>query len=570
LAKKAQNGLFGQKKVRILNSSLNYFFAGEGAKMAEFIEHPLIRKKALQKREYQEELANNAWKKGNTLVVAPTALGKTIVAVLLAAFTLKKHPKAKVLILAPTKPLAVQHYNSIKKMMLIEGEKIALLTGTIKPKERAELFNSTAIISATPQCIRNDAKRKRISLESVRLCIFDEAHRAVGNYSYVPIAKKLREQSPKALVLGLTASPGHEREHIEEIVENLGIKNIEIKSHEDANVKEFVNEIKIEWDRVLLPEEFKEIISLLKEFMQSRVDTLKKMGAAKTDNLKYFNRFRLLEMQKSISARISRYGKRQPSLFAAATKVAELFKASHAILLIETQGVQALNDYFDRMLAQEKEEKVSRALKTMLKDVRIKQAIVETRKLATGNFEHPKLSELKIILEDQFRQNPNSRVLVFNHYRDSGKYVVKALKTVKGVKPLAFIGQASRRTQKGMTQKEQALAVKEFEKGKHNVLVATSVAEEGLDIPSCDLVVFYEPVPSEIRHIQRRGRTGRIKKGRALILMALGTRDEAFYWSAHRKEKKMARELKKMQSGNPNPKKKKRAKEEKQKTLYEW
>ena len=80
------------------------------------------------------------------------------------------------------------------------------------------------------------------------------------------------------------------------------------------------------------------------------------------------------------------------------------------------------------------------------------------------------------------------------------------------------------------------------------MLVATSVAEEGLDIPNCDLVIFYEPVPSEIRYIQRRGRTGRIKKGRAIILMAKGTRDEAFYWSARRKEGKMKRILKGMQS----------------------
>ena len=44
-------------------------------------------------------------------------------------------------------------------------------------------------------------------------------------------------------------------------------------------------------------------------------------------------------------------------------------------------------------------------------------------------------------------------------------------------------------------------------------LVATSIAEEGLDIPEVDLVVFYEPIPSEIRYIQRRGRTGRKTAG---------------------------------------------------------
>ena len=57
------------------------------------------------------------------------------------------------------------------------------------------------------------------------------------------------------------------------------------------------------------------------------------------------------------------------------------------------------------------------------------------------------------------------------------------------------------------------------------------------------MVIFYEPVPSAIRSIQRRGRTGRQEKGRVIILMAKGTRDEAYRWVAHHKEKKMYRNL---------------------------
>ncbi|MGB9577059.1 MAG: helicase-related protein, partial [Candidatus Norongarragalinales archaeon] len=67
--------------------------------------------------------------------------------------------------------------------------------------------------------------------------------------------------------------------------------------------------------------------------------------------------------------------------------------------------------------------------------------------------------------------------------------------------------------------------------------------EEGLDVPGVDLVVFYEPVPSEIRFIQRRGRTGRARAGRAVVLIAKGTKDEAFFWSARRKEKALKVQL---------------------------
>ena len=94
-----------------------------------------------------------------------------------------------------------------------------------------------------------------------------------------------------------------------------------------------------------------------------------------------------------------------------------------------------------------------------------------------------------------------------------------------------------------MSQKEQKKMLDDFRNGMFNVLVATSIGEEGLDIPKVDLVVFYEPIPSAIRSIQRRGRTGRQEKGRVIILMVKGTRDEAYRWVAHHKEKKMHKNL---------------------------
>jgi len=117
---------------------------------------------------------------------------------------------------------------------------------------------------------------------------------------------------------------------------------------------------------------------------------------------------------------------------------------------------------------------------------------------------------------------------------------------MEGVNPVRFVGQAKRGADKGLSQREQRALLDAFRSGMYNVLVATSVAEEGLDIPSVDLVVFYEPVPSEIRWIQRRGRTGRFGRGRVVILVAKGTRDQAYYWSARIKERKMLEEMKRL------------------------
>src|SRR3972149_2988799 len=69
---------------------------------------------------------------------------------------------------------------------------------------------------------------------------------------------------------------------------------------------------------------------------------------------------------------------------------------------------------------------------------------------------------------------------------------------------------------------------------------AARQAAEGLDIVECDAVVFYDTVPSAIRYIQRKGRTGRKGPGNAVILIAKGTRDEAYYWISQRREREMA------------------------------
>ena len=58
----------------------------------------------------------------------------------------------------------------------------------------------------------------------------------------------------------------------------------------------------------------------------------------------------------------------------------------------------------------------------------------------------------------------------------------------------------------GMTQRKQDDVVKYFREGKHKVIVATSVAEEGLNIRKCNLVLRYEHVTNEIAMVQTRGR----------------------------------------------------------------
>jgi len=501
----------------------------------EFFEHPLIKKQTIEKRAYQERLVKSVLEKGNTLIVAPTAIGKTVIAALLAAHFIEKGKN--VLMLAPTKPLAMQHSKTFKKLLNVPKGEIALITGSTPAKQRARIYLDAKVVCATPQCVKNDIKQQIISLDKFGLCIFDEAHRAVGNYAYVFIGKEYIRNA-KGIALGLTASPGHEREHIEEVCRNLNIKNIEIVRESDDDVKPYIPELKLEWVRVSLPEEFTRIQQLLRSYIRDLAEQLIKSNVHLKKN-EFFNRARLLELQKRISSQVARYGHQRPVLYGLASKIASVIKANHALLLIETQGAKALWNYLERLY---EKKGTQRAASMMFNDERIKNVAKLTKELVEKNVQHPKMQKLFEIVAEQLASNPESRIIVFNHYRDSVSELTRALNSIDGVRAKEFIGQA-KRTTNGMSQKEQAQVIEDFESGKLNVLVATSVAEEGLNIPACDLVVFFEPVPSEIRHIQRRGRTARLRSGRVIILITKDTKDEASYWTARRKEKEMISQL---------------------------
>ena len=163
----------------------------------------------------------------NTLVVLPTGLGKTIIALILVAKQLKKENN-KILFLAPTKPLVIQHAQFLKKLLTVNQDIITIFTGEISPEKRKKLWNQSRIIVSTPQVIENDLLTKRLDLKEVSLIVFDECHHAVGEYAYVFVSEMYQKQREDRLVFGITASPGNDISKILEVCRNLDITNIEI------------------------------------------------------------------------------------------------------------------------------------------------------------------------------------------------------------------------------------------------------------------------------------------------------------------------------------------------------
>jgi Fanconi anemia group M protein len=489
------------------------------------VTHPLVRENSVKLRRYQEAIVGVACE-NNTLVVLPTGLGKTIVAFLVMAHRLTLFPDSKLLFLAPTKPLVVQHKRSFDD--LIPGRKTALLTGEENASKRKNTWGESQIIFATPQTIENDIIRN-LNLENVSLIVFDEAHRAVGDYSYAYIAKKYAETGRDQLILGLTASPGSDKEKIDEVCENLHIQRIEAKTESDKDVKPYVQPVETRWVKVRLPEKFLEIKKMLEEVLKEDLKELKAAGVIETSDLSKINKRMILEAQ----SRIREDFDKGVAAYTQASLAASALKVNHAIELLETQGIDATDTYFKRLVTQN-----TKAVKRLLRNVNMKNAMTNIRLLKEQGVDHPKLDKLVEIVS----KRKKDKTLIFTHYRDSVDKIIEKLNEAD-ILAHAFIGQ-TKKEGKGMSQKEQVKAIENFKEGKFNALIATSVAEEGLDIPKVDLVVFYEPIPSEIRVIQRRGRTGRSDTGEVIILMAEGTRDEAYFWTSFRKERTMKRNIK--------------------------
>ena len=500
-----------------------------------------LRRDIIEPRVYQEVIYARC-KETNCLVVLPTGLGKTLIAMLIADYRLSKYG-GKVLMLAPTKPLALQHAESFRKLFNLPPEKINVLTGELSPEKRAEVWRESTVITATPQTVENDILTGKISLEDVVLLVFDEAHRAVGNYSYVFIAREYLKTARHPLVLGLTASPGSDEMRIREIVKNLGIEHIEIRTESSPDVRPYVQRMTFEWVRVELPGIYKEVRSLLREMLKESLKPLAQFKLVSTYSPD-ISKKEVLQAGSKINREVARGNYELGRL---RMHQAKAVKLQHAIELLETQGLTALRAYLKKL----REDKRTKSSRQLMEDPRMRKVIYLLVQAKELGLDHPKMEKLRELVSEQLKKKPDSKIIVFTNYRDTGRKIVEVLRG-EGISAERFIGQATRSNDKGMSQREQKEILERFSRGEFNVLVATSVGEEGLDVPEVDLVVFYEPVPSAIRSIQRRGRTGRHRPGRVIILMAKGTRDEAYYWSSRRKEKgmfdairKIARELEK-------------------------
>ena len=507
------------------------------------ISHPLIRPGSLEERRYQLAVALRALD-ANTMVVLPTGLGKTAVALIVAASRLYSHP-GRVLMLAPTKPLVEQHLRFFKKFLLSpdgsepQESDFVMFTGDTSPEERARAWEACRVCFATPQVIKNDCLAGRYSLADVVLLVVDECHRAVGNYAYVFLAKHYCASANEPLLLAMTASPGGDQVKVQDVCSNLQIETVETRVETDEDVRPYIHERDIQYVDVYLPEELQGALILLRELVESRLTRLASLNfrVPKPDKLS-------IKALNALNAQIQqRIRDRDPAGFTAASLHAECMKLRHAISLAETQGSEALKLYLARLGAEGASSAGSKASKRLVGDPAY-QHLIEVASTWKEEI-HPKVAIVRELVQAQLAAHPDSRIIVFATYRDTVQTLVDAL-TAAGIACERFVGQASRDAGRGLSQKEQIASLARFREGEFKCLVATSVGEEGLDVPSTDMVIFYEAVPSEIRSIQRKGRTGRSGSGTIVVLVTKGTSDETFRYVSQTRERAMVTGIKSM------------------------
>jgi ERCC4-related helicase len=506
------------------------------------IEHPLIWNNSIELRLYQKNIAELANSR-NTMVILPTALGKTVISLLVCADILYKYRDRRVLMMAPTRPLISQHMKSFSSILKILEEQVAGVTGKTPPEARRAVWDNKGdrLIFATPQVVKNDLEEGRLHLQDFSLLVFDEAHRAVKDYAYTSIAKEYINQSPCPVILAMTASPGAERKRMQEVCDNLFVEHVEYRSEDDPDVKPYVNPIDVKWEWFNLPEEYRYIISTLRSMLDERLMWLIQKRILRKKSIEWVFKRDLIEAGEALRYRLELTMEEQRApLHIALMNQSSALTLMYCLELMGSQGSYSLKAFLDRM-----EEDGGKTHSLLLKDPRI----IEIKLLIAGiTKEHPKIQRLvELIKEHRYsirdrRNTSNSKILVFTQYRDTARHIVNILSR-NGILSSRFVGQAKRQGDEGMKQSEQASVLESFKNGEFDVLVATSIAEEGLDIPEVDLVVFYEPIPSEIRYIQRKGRTGRKSAGMVTILAANDTVDMRHLYASNQRVEKMKKSL---------------------------
>ncbi|RDA85178.1 hypothetical protein CP532_2387 [Ophiocordyceps camponoti-leonardi (nom. inval.)] len=494
-------------------------------------------------RDYQYSIVKNSLF-NNTLVALPTGLGKTFIAATVMLNFYRWTKSAKIIFVAPTKPLVAQQIDACYNIVGIPRSETTLLTGNIPPALRVDEWKNRRVFFMTPQTLLNDLSHGYADPKSISLMVIDEAHRAVGEYAYAKATKFIRRFSNSFRVLALTATPGSKIETVQEIIDNLGISHCEIRTEESIDIQQYVHQRNVD-PMVLDPSDEMNLVSEL--FTAALKPLVEKLGA---QNIYYgrnpmaLTTYGLMQAQREWFAARGRNAN-QGVQFMMRAIFSVLTSLAHSIKLLNFHGIKPFYDNLVdfRNEQEEKGGKGSKYRRQLIEHPSFQEMMskISTWLRKDDFVDHPKLTALADRILNHFMdrgQDSATRVIVFSEYRDSAENIVRMLNKHRPlIKASVFVGQADGKRGEGMKQAQQIQTIDKFKKGDFNVLVATSIGEEGLDIGQVDLIICYDASASPIRMLQRMGRTGRKRAGNILLLLMRGKEEDQFARSKDSYEK---------------------------------
>ncbi|ORY65824.1 uncharacterized protein BCR38DRAFT_388888 [Pseudomassariella vexata] len=491
-------------------------------------------------RDYQYSIVKNGLFH-NTLVALPTGLGKTFIAATVMLNFFRWTKTAKIIFVAPTKPLVSQQVDACFKIVGIPRSQTTLLTGEVPPALRAEEWATKRVFFMTPQTLENDLSRGIADPKSICLLVVDEAHRATGNYAYVKVVNFIRRFSKSFRILALTATPGSKVEAVQEVIDSLGISHVEIRTEESLDLRPYVHRRDENIIALDPSEEMNRVKDLFSKALKPLVDKLSQQNIYYGRDPMSLTTYGLMQARKDWLSHGGQHVN-QGVKFMMVAIFTILQSLAHSIKLLNFHGIKP---FYDNMIqfrdeTEGKGEKGSKNKRQVIESPEFQKMMSTLRNWVSKDsfVGHPKLISLCDTVLNHFMdadegregiRSSNTRIIVFSEYRDSAEEIVRVLNRHKPmIQAAVFVGQADTKNSEGMKQSEQIDRIKKFKDGTFNVLVATSIGEEGLDIGQVDLIICYDASASPIRMLQRMGRTGRKRAGRVVLLLMRGKEEDNY------------------------------------------
>ncbi|XP_065131729.1 antiviral innate immune response receptor RIG-I [Paramisgurnus dabryanus] len=505
-------------------------------------------------REYQKELTAAAVNGQNTIICAPTGCGKTVVALAICENHLKQFPdktKAKIVFLATKVDVYEQQYKLFKEHFLSKDPSIRVtgMCGDMDDLPVLWLIENHEIVVMTAQILVNALHSGEVaSLELLTLILLDECHNTTGKHPYNNIMTRYLDiklnGSTHSLpqVVGLTASVGigsfknqpEAENNILQLCANLDSRSITTVSKHLDELRSYVHTPKKEFFEVSQRTSdpfiriIRQIMSNIEQLAQKvyNIDSLTNIQNREYGSQTYEQW--IVSVQKCCRVLQMNNSEEERRICRALYNYTEhLRKYNDALIITEDARTKDALDYLDAFFEDVRNagfDETERELTAFYDSQR-----AQLQDLATDGQQNPKLEELKFILEEEYHNDDQTRTVLFVRTRalaDAMKKWIEETDSLKFLNPEILIGKGRKSNSSRMTLSGLKGVLESFKSSDHSkILVATSVADEGIDIPQCNLVLMYEYVGNVVKMVQVRGR-GRAQGSRCFLISSCKERIE--------------------------------------------